>query len=114
MTEDRKKPPNLSDLDARLTAAVERHKTAGSGGKPSGFGKAGGFGAAIRVAVDLVAGVAVGVGIGWVLDRWLGTSPWLLVVFFVLGSAAGIMNVMRTARQLEDAAREERQESRDR
>lgn len=114
MTEDRKKPPNLSDLDARLTAAMERHKPVGSGGKPSGFGKTGGFGAAIRVAVDLVAGVAVGVGIGWVLDRWLGTSPWLLVVFFVLGSAAGIMNVMRTARQLEDAAREERQESRDR
>ncbi|MFQ5972456.1 MAG: AtpZ/AtpI family protein [Alphaproteobacteria bacterium] len=114
MTEDREKPPNLSDLDARLTAAMERHRTSGPSGKPSGFGKGGGFGAAIRVAVDLVAGIAVGTGIGWLLDRWLGTSPWLLVVFFVLGSGAGIMNVMRTARQLEDAAQEEREESRDR
>jgi ATP synthase protein I len=57
------------------------------------------------VGTDLVAGIAVGVVIGWVLDRWLGTTPWLLLVFFVLGSAAGITNVMRTAMRIESDAK---------
>lgn len=51
---------------------------------------------AFRVGVDLVAGLAIGVGIGVLLDHWLGTGPWLMVVFFVLGAAAGFLNVYRT------------------
>jgi ATP synthase protein I len=38
--------------------------------------------------------------IGWFLDRWLGISPWGLIVFLLLGFAAGILNVMRSARQM--------------
>ena len=38
----------------------------------------------------------MGVGIGWALDRWLGTKPWLMIAFFVLGAAAGMMNVYRS------------------
>jgi ATP synthase protein I len=45
----------------------------------------------------LVAGVLIGAGIGWVLDRWLGISPWGLIVFLLLGFAAGVLNVMRVA-----------------
>jgi ATP synthase protein I len=41
------------------------------------------------------------VGLGLVLDRWFGTTPWLLIVGFFLGSAAALRNVMRTAQQLE-------------
>ena len=52
-------------------------------------------GRGVRVGVELAAGVAVGVGIGYGLDLWLGTSPWLLIVFFFLGSAGGMMNVWR-------------------
>lgn len=63
------------------------------------------FGVAFRLVAELVSGLVVGGGIGWLLDRWLGTSPWLLVVFFVLGAAAGIMNVFRAAREM-NAARE--------
>ena len=50
-----------------------------------------------RLSVELVAGVLVGAGIGWLLDRWLGTSPLGMIVFLLLGFAAGVLNVMRAA-----------------
>ena len=56
-----------------------------------------GFGMAMRVGVELVAALVVGVGIGLLLDRWLGTAPLFLVVFFFLGAGAGILNVYRAA-----------------
>jgi len=43
-------------------------------------------------------------GAGWLLDRWLGTKPWLMIVFFFLGAAAGIMNVYRAVNGLGLAA----------
>jgi ATP synthase protein I len=50
-----------------------------------------------RLSTELVAGVLAGAGIGWVLDRWLGISPWGMIVFLLLGFAAGVLNVMRAA-----------------
>jgi ATP synthase protein I len=50
-----------------------------------------------RLSAELVAGVLVGAGIGWLLDRWLGISPWGMIVFLLLGFAAGVLNVMRAA-----------------
>jgi ATP synthase protein I len=50
-----------------------------------------------RLSTELVAGVLVGAAIGWSLDRWLGISPWGLIVFLLLGFAAGVLNVMRAA-----------------
>ena len=55
----------------------------------------GGMALAGRVTTELVAGVVVGTFIGWALDKWLGTTPTLMVVFFFVGSAAGMMNVWR-------------------
>lgn len=52
---------------------------------------------AIRLGGEFVAGVLVGAGIGWLIDVWLGTSPWGLVVFLLLGFAAGVLNVLRAA-----------------
>jgi ATP synthase protein I len=49
----------------------------------------------MRMAAELVAAVIVGGLIGYGLDAWLGTKPWLFLVFFVLGFAAGILNVVR-------------------
>lgn len=51
----------------------------------------------MRIATELVAAVAVGVGIGLLLDSWLGTKPWMLIVFILLGSIAGMLNVYRIA-----------------
>jgi ATP synthase protein I len=50
-----------------------------------------------RLSTELVAGVLMGAGLGWVLDRWLGISPWGMIVFLLLGFAAGVLNVMRVA-----------------
>ena len=55
------------------------------------------FARGFRQSSEMVGGVLVGAGLGWLLDRWLGTSPWGLIVFLLLGFAAGILNVMRAA-----------------
>lgn len=62
------------------------------------------FGQAFKIAIELVAGVLFGGLIGWVLDRQFGTAPWCLVLFLVLGFAAGMLNVVRTARRMQEAA----------
>jgi ATP synthase protein I len=56
-----------------------------------------GYGAAMRLGGDFVAGVVVGAAIGWGVDRLFGTSPWGLIVFLLLGFAAGILSVLRSA-----------------
>jgi ATP synthase protein I len=58
---------------------------------------ASGYARGFRLSSELVAGVVVGAGLGWLTDRWLGISPWGLIVFLLLGFAAGVLNVMRTA-----------------
>jgi ATP synthase protein I len=94
---DERKPTSLEELDARVTAARAAHQQRSGGHEPVPGGKPPmtGFGLAMRIGTELVAAIAVGVGIGYVLDMWLGTRPWLMVVFFFLGSAAGMLNVFR-------------------
>lgn len=53
------------------------------------------LGMGMRVGIELVSALAVAVAIGWFLDGWLGTRPFLLMLFFVLGGAAGVANVWR-------------------
>lgn len=64
-----------------------------------------------RIAVEILAAVAVGVAIGLALDAWLGTKPWLLILFCMLGFGAALVNVMRTAREIERQRREAKQAS---
>jgi len=50
-----------------------------------------------RLSSELIAGVLVGAGIGWLIDRWLGSLPWGTFVFALLGFTAGVLNVVRSA-----------------
>jgi len=58
---------------------------------------ASGYARGFRLSSELVAGVLVGAGLGWLIDRLLGISPWGFIVFLLLGFAAGVLNVMRSA-----------------
>lgn len=58
---------------------------------------ASGYARGFRLSSELVAGVLVGAGLGWLIDRLLGISPWGLIVFVLLGFVAGVLNVMRSA-----------------
>jgi ATP synthase protein I len=55
------------------------------------------FARGFRLSAELVAAVLFGAAIGWLLDRWLGISPWGMIVFLLLGFAAGVLNVVRSA-----------------
>jgi ATP synthase protein I len=100
--EDRE-PPTTGEtaLSARLRSLgeqLDRHHP----GRPSeteedARGRASAMARGFQLSTEMVAGVLVGAGIGWLLDRWLGISPWGMIVFLLLGFAAGILNVMRGA-----------------
>ena len=55
------------------------------------------LGIAFKISTEMVAAVVVGAIIGFILDRWFDTKPWLIIGFFFLGVVAGIMNVVRSA-----------------
>ena len=59
------------------------------------------MGSAFKLGTELVAAVAVGTIIGFILDSWFDTKPWLIIIFFFLGSAAGMLNVIRTANRMQ-------------
>jgi ATP synthase protein I len=59
------------------------------------------MGNAFKLGTELVAAVAVGTIIGFILDSWFDTKPWLIIIFFFLGAAAGMLNVIRTANRMQ-------------
>ena len=59
------------------------------------------LGNAFKLGTELVAAVAVGSIIGFILDNWFGTKPILIIVFFLFGAAAGITNVIKAARKMQ-------------
>jgi ATP synthase protein I len=103
--DDLDKPSSLQDLDRRLKAVRERRRQAEKPGRSAISSR--GMNLGFRIAVELLAALVVGVGLGVVLDDWLGTAPWLLILGFFLGSGAALNNVMRTAKELEAARRRE-------
>lgn len=84
----------LDDVKARKAPMTEDERRSRSSA----------LGQAFKISVELIAGVAVGGGIGWFLDQHLGTRPWLLVLFLVLGFAAGLLNTIRSARRMQAQA----------
>ena len=59
------------------------------------------MGSAFRLGTELVAAVAVGTIIGFILDNWFDTKPWFIITFFFLGVIAGILNVIRVAKNMQ-------------
>ncbi|NQV46892.1 MAG: AtpZ/AtpI family protein [Rhodospirillaceae bacterium] len=94
---DHKPDHTLEDLGVRLKRARDENEHKTRGRIPGSGSDMSGFGMAIRIGSELVAALIVGVGFGLLLDYWLDTSPWFLVVFFFLGAGAGVLNVYRAA-----------------
>ena len=59
------------------------------------------FGEAFKMSTELVAAVVVGTIIGFILDEWFGTKPWLILIFFFVGVIAGILNVIKSAKNMQ-------------
>jgi ATP synthase protein I len=101
---DREQPPaDEAALSARLKRLGEqlgnvhpdRPSESSAGQRPAADPSA--IARGFRLSTELVAGVVVGAAVGWLLDRGLGISPWGMIVFVLLGFAAGVLNVMRAA-----------------
>jgi ATP synthase protein I len=98
MTEEDPKT-SFQDIDARLRAARSREdervtrQTATAPEKP-------GAGAAMRIAVEMISALLVSGGIGWFLDDWLGTRPWVMLAMLLVGCGIGLRNTYRTAMRL--------------
>jgi len=88
---------NLKEISARLKIAKknireDEQKEVGS--------NAASLGKALKISTELVASVVVGSTIGFLLDSWFGTKPLLIICFFFMGVAAGILNVFRSAKKM--------------
>ena len=86
------------DLKTRLKIAKSKLKKQ----LQSDSEKRGSFmGSAFKLGTELVSAVAVGTIIGFILDSWFDTKPWLIIIFFFLGAASGMLNVIRTANRMQ-------------
>ena len=86
------------DFKTRLKIAKSKIKNQ----VKSDMEKKGSFmGSAFKLGTELVAAEAVGTIIGFILDNWFGTKPWLIIIFFFLGAVAGLLNVIRTANRMQ-------------
>ena len=90
-----------ADLEQRRRALdkalAERDPSRSPAGSDRQNGAGSGIGAALKMSGEFVAGILVGAGLGYLLDQFAGTSPWGLIVFLMLGFAAGVLNVLRAA-----------------
>ncbi|MGB9369660.1 MAG: AtpZ/AtpI family protein [Xanthobacteraceae bacterium] len=100
--EEREIPPEEAALSARLKSLGQRLDQAGSAraSEANTFRSAtdaSGFARGFRLSSELIAGVLVGAGLGWLIDRWLGSLPWGMFAFALFGFSAGVLNVVRSA-----------------
>jgi ATP synthase protein I len=87
---------SLRDLEKGLERVRQQRVDAAARRRGGlGLGDRSALGLAFRISLELVVAVVVGAGIGWAFDRWLGTRPWGMILFFFLGVAAGLANVYR-------------------
>lgn len=87
----------LSERRAQLNRKLEDQRAVEEKAARKSEGGSAGYAQAMKLSSEFIAGVLVGAGIGWVADQWLGTSPFGLIIFLLLGFAAGVLNVLRSA-----------------
>ena len=87
-------PDPLARLGARLDKARSRRRGEPVPG-PDNAAMQQGVGLGMRIGIEFVVAVVVATGLGWVLDRWLGTRPWATIVLFFLGVGTGMLSVYR-------------------
>jgi len=88
---------NLKEISTRLEIAKKKIIKDQIKNKSS---NAASLGKALKISTELIAAVAVGTTIGFILDNWFDTRPWLTVSFFIMGVAAGILNVIKSAKDM--------------
>ncbi len=93
-------PRDLDQLEAKLKAARERIDGREEGSKNGSYNDSL-AGVGYRMSIELVVGICVGLGLGWLIDTQMGTKPWFMLVFMFLGLAAGIFNVVRLSRDMQ-------------
>ena len=81
-----------SDLSERIESAINKKEMKTTNSKDINVSLVNTFS---RIATELLAGLIIGASIGWAFDNWLNTSPLFLIIFFLLGGAAGILNLWR-------------------
>ena len=87
----------LKDISTRLEIAkkkIKKNQIRKRGSDAASLGKA------LKISTELVAAVVVGATLGFILDNWFGTKPWLTISFFFMGVAAGILNVIKSAKNM--------------
>jgi|TARA_B100000949_G_scaffold225722_1_gene230260 ATP synthase protein I len=89
---------NLKEISTRLEIAKKNIRDFQKDGKRS---NASSLGKALKISTELVAAVVVGSTIGFLLDSWFGTKPLLIICFFIMGVAAGILNVFKSAKKMQ-------------
>ena len=88
---------NLNEITTRLEIAkknIRKNKIINKSSNVTSLGKA------FKISTELVAAVVVGTTLGFILDNWFGTKPWLTICFFFIGAVAGILNVIKSAKNM--------------
>lgn len=95
------------DLKQRI-AAAKREATGEPDPANVSNTATGGLGHGMRVGIELVSAIGVGTFVGWLFDQWLGTIPLFMIIMFIVGAAAGFLNIYRMVQRQEQLAAEER------
>ena len=86
----------------KLRELKDRIETAKSSNSPNTKkNKESGAGFGFKISTEIIAALVVGVGIGLIVDKYLGTNPFGLIIFFIFGALAGFLNVYRVMRRIE-------------
>ncbi len=90
---------NLKEISTRLEIAkkkIKKKQIKNNGSNVASLGKA------LKISTELVAAVVVGTTLGFILDNWFDTRPWLTISFFIMGVVAGILNVIKSAKKMHE------------